>query len=94
MNLSHPAPSPLTRAQGGFARVYLALESDGAAKAVKVIAKEQLKSTKTKTKVRFFHRTLAARTVSHNSSLTLFIGPALWRDQDPPSDAPSEHYLL
>lgn len=38
-------------AQGGFARVYLATEPSGEVKALKVIAKEQLKSTKNKSKV-------------------------------------------
>lgn len=39
--------------QGGFARVYLSTEPDGiTTKALKVIAKEQLKSTKNKSKVR------------------------------------------
>ena len=38
--------------EGGFARVYAATDSlNGAAKAVKVISKEQLKSSKTKAKV-------------------------------------------
>lgn len=38
--------------QGGFARVYLSTEPDGVTtKALKVIAKEQLKSTKNKSKV-------------------------------------------
>lgn len=38
--------------EGGFARVYAATDSlNGAAKAVKVISKEQLKSSKTKGKV-------------------------------------------
>jgi serine/threonine protein kinase len=39
--------------EGGFARVYAATDSlTGAQKAIKVISKEQLKSTKTKSKVR------------------------------------------
>lgn len=39
--------------QGGFARVYLCTEPDGVTyKALKVIDKQQLKSTKTKSKVR------------------------------------------
>lgn len=38
--------------QGGFARVYLCIEPDGVShKALKVIDKQQLKSTKTKSKV-------------------------------------------
>lgn len=38
--------------EGGFARVYAATDSvNGSTKAVKVISKEQLKSSKTKTKV-------------------------------------------
>jgi hypothetical protein len=41
--------------QGGFARVYLATEPDGITyKALKVVDKQQLKSTKTKSKVRLF----------------------------------------
>ena len=39
--------------EGGFARVYAATDSiNGSQKAIKVISKEQLKSTKTKSKVR------------------------------------------
>lgn len=42
------------RTQGGFARVYLCTEPDGITnKALKVIDKQQLKSSKTKAKVRF-----------------------------------------
>ncbi|KAL8292670.1 hypothetical protein RQP46_001282 [Phenoliferia psychrophenolica] len=37
--------------EGGFARVYLATEPDGTTKAVKVISKEQLKSSKAKGKL-------------------------------------------
>ncbi|KAI5478032.1 polo-like kinase [Pseudohyphozyma bogoriensis] len=37
--------------EGGFARVYLATEQDGKRKALKVISKEQLKSTKNKSKL-------------------------------------------
>ena len=48
-NANHQiTPSP---PQGGFARVYLATEPDGKLKALKVVAKEQLKSTKNKSKV-------------------------------------------
>lgn len=42
--------------EGGFARVYAATDSvNGATKAVKVISKEQLKSSKTKAKVSSQH---------------------------------------
>lgn len=53
LDLERRLTDPLRRRQGGFARVYLCTEPDGVSyKALKVIDKRQLKSTKTKSKVR------------------------------------------
>lgn len=80
--------------QGGFARVYLCTEPDGITnKALKVIDKQQLKSTKTKAKVSFHstHRLHLASSELRRRETGLPL-TALCGNQDSSIDGSSKHY--